>query len=409
MKAIVLYPLIILLLSSSHLVHSSTPPQQSNNLLTNPSFEQPYDEGIANGWKAWADNSPEDLFGDCTNGYHKRPRWGEATDLIFDGSVSQFVGTNWDTWQGGVKQNVQVTPGSQYRFSFFARGYTSMNASGSSETYINMHVQAGVDLTGSSNRFNISVRGAEGSPHDEWQQFSVQFTATEPEITVFTMADLAEPGVNQCLQFLSVYFDKAELIELGPPPTNTPPPLPTRAPATNTPIPPTATPVTPTAVPSNTPIPTDTPAPSPTTPPMGQICVNAFNDENSNGIHDESEGFMAGITFIVANNQNEIGQAISSGSEEPVCFAELSPGSYQITQIVPDRLQMTTADTAPLEVTAGNTYGIEFGSRLPLANEISNTGSSSPDTVEIPLSRHHNRRGIYRLRCCQRIISLQPA
>jgi hypothetical protein len=180
-------------------------------------------------------------------------------------------------------------------------------------------------------------------------------------------------GVNQCYKFLDTYYDAAQLVEVGPPPTNTPPPPP---PATATPVPPTATP-TPaeTATPTVTPTHTATP-----TPAGGRICVNAFADENGNGVRDEDEGYMAGVTFTVASAETSIGQAVSAGDAEPHCFTAVPPGEYQVVQITPARLEMTTADAATINVDAGQTVGLEFGSRLRPA-EFTTPDTSSPDTV----------------------------
>jgi len=79
---------------------------------------------------------------------------------------------------------------------------------------------------------------------------------------------------------------------------------------------------------------------------------------------------MAGVTFTVAGSDAVVGQAISPGTANPVCFEGLDPGSYQVAQIVPDRLELTTAVNAMLEVEEGKTYGVEFGSRIrPVTSE----------------------------------------
>jgi hypothetical protein len=171
---------------------------------------------------------------------------------------------------------------------------------------------------------------------------------------------------------LDVWFDTAELIEVGPPPTNTPPPQPTLPPApvvTNTPVPviPTDTPV-PAETATNTPVPTDTPVP---TPEGSSICANAFNDANGNGVQDGDEGFMAGVTFTVASPAEMLGQAIATGSEAPVCFHGLPANTYQVRQILPARLEPTTIEFADIIVTEpGQTFGVLFGSRIRVDEEV---------------------------------------
>jgi hypothetical protein len=96
----------------------------------------------------------------------------------------------------------------------------------------------------------------------------------------------------------------------------------------------------------------------------GTICVNAFHDENANGLRDENEGYMAGITIVVASESAVVGQAISDGSETPTCFQGLSQGAYQVAQQLPGRLEMTTAGNALVATTDDHTTTVVFGSRI---------------------------------------------
>lgn len=354
---------------------------QGTNLLQNPGFDGPFDDrGAANSWVRWHRESSADQFGDCTNGYFKRPTWGQATDFVYDGGSAQYIGNNWDTWSAGMWQNVTVTPGSTYRFSFWARGYGSMDSTDPSFTGLNMGIRAGIDPDGSGLWSDGDVVwSAPGNAHDQWVQFSVEATAVGSTITVFTSANWAVPGVNQCYKFLNTYFDAASLVEVGPPPTNTPPPPPPTA------VPPAATlaPVataTPEFTPTPQPTPTDAPSPTPEPPPGGRVCVNAFDDRNANGQQDADEGYMGGVTFTVASTELMVGQAISSGTADPFCFEGVPPGSYQVTQLAPGRLEMTTAASATIAVEENKTVGLAFGSRLRVTG-ISNTDTSSPDTV----------------------------
>lgn len=376
----ILFTLILILVATAVSPgQSAAAPQQQTNLLQNPGFEPPYDDkGAAGSWVRWHRESSPDKFGDCLNGYHKKPRWGNAIDVFKDGATSQYIGNNWDTWSAGMWQNVKVTPGARYRFSFYARGRGAMEgAPAPSYVGLRMNIRAGIDPNGSGlwNDADV-VWSAAGDAHDQWVQFSIEATAATDTITVFTSADWAVPGVNQCYKFLDTYYDSAQLIELGPPPTNTPLPPP---PATNTPLPPTVTP-TPLFTATPLPTPTETPSPTPEPPKGGRVCVNAFDDRNANGVHDADEGYMAGITFQVANTETMIGQAISAGTADPYCFEEVLPGSYQVVQLLPGRLEMTTASAAAINVEVGKTVGLEFGSRLVLPG-MSSTDTSSPDTV----------------------------
>lgn len=383
------YTLLMLALTAVMLTISTTPqknvtaaPAQQTNLLANGGFENFGGGQVAVGWTSWFRNSEKQ--GDCSVAYWVQPGWGGATDFKNSGTYSQYVGNSWDTWMAGVYQTVNVTPGSTYRFSFKAYGYAGAGNSEPSDNGVNLQVRAAVDLTGGSN-WGGATAGNVGSPHGVWQDFAVEFTATGDKVTVFTVADTAVSGVNQCRAQLNTYYDDATLIEVGPPPTATSAPLPTLPPqpvATNTPVPPTAT-ATSEVPPTETPVPT----PEPTAVPEGgSICLNAFADSNGNGIHDADEGYMAGVTFEVANTERIVGNGVSAGTDIPVCFAGLEAGEYQASQILPARLEMTTAGQAMVNVTAEQIVGVEFGSRIRtddiVPTAVSDATAIAPDNGE---------------------------
>lgn len=377
---------LLLLLGPSGRGSVSARPRQQGAGLTNPSFEDPYSNGAANGWGRWHQESTDP--GNCSGPYAFRPQWSRETNgsLVYDGFVSQHIGNQFDTWHAGVYQTIPAQPGTTYRFSFWSIGRASNDQfPAPSDGAVNLGVRAGIDPNGSGLWSDGDVVwGAAGSPHDagsqsNWQQFSVEATASGNEITVFVSADLR--GANSCRGHLDVWFDNAQLVEAGPPPTNTPPPQPTAPPpppVTNTPVPPTATPTT-EATPTDTPEPTATPTDTPE--PGGTICVNAFADANSNGQDDPDEGAMAGVTFTVAQDETVVGTGISTGPE-PVCFNDLDPGSYQVTQSVPNTLQMTTGASTEVTVGQGQTLEIKFGSRQRPAEEVAENEQSTPEATE---------------------------
>jgi hypothetical protein len=312
--------------------------------------------------------------------------------LVKAGSTSQHIGNQWDTWSGGVFQNVPVTAGSTYRFTVWAYSFGgSRTFPGPSDGDLNSNVQVGIDPNGSGvwNEADV-VWSGKINPLDNWQQVSVEVTATGNQISVYTRADWGVPGANQCRAHLDTWFDAAELIEVGPPPTNTPPPQPTSPPAPPQPVA-TNTPVLPTAVPTSevppteTPVPTDTAVPTETPAPGGTICVNAFDDANANGRYDEGEGYMGSVTFTIATSTELAAQGVSSGSATPLCFDGLAAANYIITQIVPGALEMTTAPSTNISLNEGDVVGVEFGSRIRSdvvatdATEVSELSDSTPD------------------------------
>ncbi len=350
---------IMILLAVISPVHAE-PPQQDGNLLQNPGFEQPFVNGAAEGWVTWALQT-EKQDDTCLDGYHYLPKWNMETggEFINDGATSQYIGNNWDTWSAGVMQTVAVTPGETYRFTFYAKGRTTNEPSPApSQPSINMNVEAGIDPNGSGlwNDTDV-IWSAAASPHDAWQAFSVEATATGDQITVFTSADLGVPGVNQCRQYLDTWYDSAELIATGQPPAEgaTPPPE---------------------AVPTEIP---DAPA-EPVPGDGGTVCVNAFHDENGNGLIDGNEGFMAGVTMLVAGDSGVAGQAISDGSPTPTCFQSLQAGPYQVAQQLPGRLEPTTASNAVVNATDNHTVLVAFGSRI--RQDDASTPSDPADSTE---------------------------
>jgi hypothetical protein len=374
---LVLFSAIVVIIGFSHNPVNRQPSAEAalqSNIIQNPGFEEPYSNGVAQNWAPQhnnfnADPKPQD----CNDSYAVQPTWtGELASaaLILEGARSQKIGNQFDTFQAVVMQTVNVNPGSRYRFSFWSTGRASNEQyPAPSDTSVNLGIQAGIDPAGRGNfvaNFNEIAWGPAGSPHmngsqANWQQFSVEATATGSQITVFALGNLV--GAQQCRAHLDVWFDKSELIEVGPPPTNTPPPPPPQPVATNTPIPPTFTPtseIPPTETSSPTPIPTDTPLP----PQGGVICVNAFSDDNANGLHEPDEGYMAGVTFTIAQDNQVVVQGVSTGTSTAVCFENIPAGTYVVAQVVPRNLEMTTAASATINVTDGTTVSLDFGTRV---------------------------------------------
>lgn len=399
--ASILLLLVVLLAAAGHVW--AAPPQQATNLLQNGGFEQPYAGGRANGWSGWSKDTPK-TDSECLVAYHNLPKWnvetGSAT-FIRDGAASQYIGNNWDTWSGGVYQTVAATPGTTYRFTFYGRGRgTTEPSPAPSESYLNMNMRAGIDPNGSGlwNDADV-VWGAADSPHDRWEAFTVETVATGNQITVFTYADWGVTGSNQCRQFLDTWYDSAELVAVSQAATGTPPP------AT---LPPTAAPSQPTSTTSPGAIPTEpaaatvmatlTPQPQNTPTPAGTaaVCVNAFLDENGNGLHDASEGYVTGVTLTVAQGFVIIGQGVSTGTDVPICFSGLQPGTYQVAQTVPAALEMTTQANASVEVADGQTAGLEFGSRPrtgpPTAEPSPTTAPAQPEATATPVAESGGAR-----------------
>jgi len=364
-----LFALVMLVSAGPARAELQAIPAQQANLLQNPGYEEPYNNGNAQNWSPWhqEQNSNPKPAG-CSAYYSVRPTWTPEYNgsIVLEGIRSQHVGNQFDTWRAGVFHNVPVNPGSTYRFTFWATGRASNDQyPAPSDTIVNLGVRGGIDPNGSGLWSDGDiVWGASGSPHmsggqGNWQQFSVEATATAAQISVFVQGDTG--GANNCRAHLDVWFDKAELVEAGPPPTNTRPPAPPQPVITNTPVPPTETP-TPEVSPTNTVVPTETPTHTPVPPETGIICANAFADANANGQRDPDEGYMAGVTLTIGQGGQFLGNGVSTGSDIAICFENLLPGDYVVAQQIPRHLEMTTAPSATVAVMAGTTISLEFGS-----------------------------------------------
>ena len=73
---------------------------------------------------------------------------------------------------------------------------------------------------------------------------------------------------------------------------------------------------------------------------------------------------MAGIRFTIARGSAVVAEGVATGTESAVCTSELEPGSYQVAQILPDSLEMTTAGNTLIDIAQGQEIGLEFGSRI---------------------------------------------
>ncbi|MEM8856780.1 MAG: hypothetical protein AAGD96_00580 [Chloroflexota bacterium] len=354
-------------LNSDQLVSAQT------NLIINPGFEEPYSNGLAQNWSPWHQDSNEKK--DCAaEVYYAKPVWSPeiaTAKLINEGARSQHIGNQWDTWRAGVFQTVNgLTAGQTYRFTVNMYGRISneqfTTEANTSENGSQMSGRVGIDPGANGNWTASSiVWGGSIAPHDSWQSATVEAVATGPSMTVFVDANFG--GVNNCRKHMDMWFDSANLVQAGPAPTDTPPPAPTQPPApvvqapaaTATPLPTDTPTITPTPLPTNTPTVTPTP-----TPAGGTICINSFADNNANGQLDAGEGFMAGIRFTIARGSSVVAEGISTGTESAVCASELEPGSYQVAQILPDALEMTTAGNTLVDVAQGQEIGLQFGSRI---------------------------------------------
>ncbi|MGC9358277.1 MAG: LysM peptidoglycan-binding domain-containing protein [Anaerolineae bacterium] len=233
--SIVLGLALALVLIGALVVPSVLPAQaQQQNLLTNPNFEPPYENGVANGWAAWYEDSgelcntkPDDWNFVC------RPSWGEELDYnnygLTLGGSSQHVGAQYIPWHAGVYQTVNVEPGTRVRFT--VSGYSrSANEGVPAPSYGGNWIprmRVGIDPEGRGNWTQGVTWSGENNTTDSWQQLSIEATAgASGKVTVFVSSEFryAVPTAHQ-----DSWWDNAVLESVQPPATPTPTPRPTSA------------------------------------------------------------------------------------------------------------------------------------------------------------------------------------
>ena len=123
--------------------------------------------------------------------------------------------------------------------------------------------------------------------------------------------------------------------------------------------------VTPPAAPTSG-TPTVTPPP-PTLRPTetraeSGICLEAYDDLDRDGIHDEGEPLRAGVAFTIYNTEAVVANYITDGVSEPHCIAGLLPGEYRVTRSIGPGEVLTTGGDWTLSLTAGSQLRQAFGS-----------------------------------------------
>jgi hypothetical protein len=131
------------------------------------------------------------------------------------------------------------------------------------------------------------------------------------------------------------------------------------------------------------------PSPTPTSalptpmPAVGQgtICVYLYDDINGNAVAETGETSLANGEVSVANAAGDYSKTASTtGDDNPVCFENISEGSYTISVAIPDGYNATTAQNYVVKLKAGDTSTIDFGaqpsSHLTLPGESGSGGSS---------------------------------
>jgi hypothetical protein len=121
--------------------------------------------------------------------------------------------------------------------------------------------------------------------------------------------------------------------------------------------------VTPTVGPSPTPaavVPSPTPRPG-----AGTLCVLIYNDVNGDSLRQEAESSIPGGAISVSNRVGDFSQTEDSPAGlDPVCFADLTEGEYNVSVAVPEGYNATTVLNYALLVEPGAETYLDFGAQL---------------------------------------------
>ncbi len=148
------------------------------------------------------------------------------------------------------------------------------------------------------------------------------------------------------------------------PATPTPTATPTQSPIPNTPTP-TFTP-TPTLTPTFTPTPTPYPVTDTPTPTTGTIEGYVWQDEDMDGVQDEGEAGLAGMTVMLLppgllRQRNEGVYEAVTDEQGHYRIDGVAPGLYTLSVTYPGGAIATTVQEVQLVPQAGVTLSVNFG------------------------------------------------
>lgn len=178
-------------------------PASQSNLLQNAGFEA----GTLSGWEGWSIvNNGGESVDRCLN--WANPSFGVDSGSVHSGSYSATYSTTSASHNAGLFQTVNVTAGTTYRFTIWAK---AVSADQNYETNDYTAVLIGIDPSGGRDASSGAIVWSGVSyPMGSFSQLAVEATATGSKMTVFTRS---QP--NWCLFHNDVYFDDASLTVVG--------------------------------------------------------------------------------------------------------------------------------------------------------------------------------------------------
>ncbi|MEJ5314185.1 MULTISPECIES: SdrD B-like domain-containing protein [Anaerolinea] len=125
-----------------------------------------------------------------------------------------------------------------------------------------------------------------------------------------------------------------------------------------------------TVEPTPTPAPDITPTPLlPTPTPMrgtGQVCIILFADLNGDAVREDNEPPILGGAVSVTDRTGNVSLSglTTDNPDNPLCFADVPEGEYNVSLAVPMGYNPTTTTSVPIKLLAGNVSVIDFGAQI---------------------------------------------
>jgi LPXTG-site transpeptidase (sortase) family protein len=119
---------------------------------------------------------------------------------------------------------------------------------------------------------------------------------------------------------------------------------------------------------------------------LSSIAGIVFNDANGNGIQDGGEAPLSGVTLQLRNSTGIVVATTTTSPSGAYSFANLSAGTYTVTEIDPTGYRSTTLNTVAVNLSAGIPATIHFGDQITGAAQIADpavTKYGSPASASV--------------------------
>jgi len=119
----------------------------------------------------------------------------------------------------------------------------------------------------------------------------------------------------------------------------------------------------------------------------GQVCVQAFDDINNNGVHDADEKLLGSVGFTLSDDSGVKGSYSTDGVSEPYCFGKLVAGSYSVRAKAPAGYESTTEGQWAISLAAGAQFDAKYGAHKTGSDA---SAPNSPSTTGNPSTTSSN-------------------